>query len=45
MPSLDLPLSQSPELGSIDLPDYAKKVREFSELLRQEGVDWPTTII
>ena len=38
MPSLDLPLSQSPELDSIDLPDYAKKVREFSERLRQEGV-------
>jgi inosose dehydratase len=38
MPSLDFPLSESPELGSIDLPDYAKKVREFSDRLSQEGV-------
>jgi inosose dehydratase len=38
MASLDLPLSQSPTLGSIDLPDYTKKVREFSERLRQEGL-------
>lgn len=35
---LNLPLSQSPDLKSIDLPAYAKKVEGFSERLRQQGL-------
>jgi inosose dehydratase len=35
---LNLPLSQSPELKSIDLPAYARKVELFSERLKEEGL-------
>ena len=35
---LNLPLSQSPDLKSIDLPAYAKKVEGFSDRLRQQGL-------
>ena len=35
---LDLPLSQSPSLKSIDLPVYAKKIGEFSDRLKQRGI-------
>jgi inosose dehydratase len=35
---LNLPLSQSPELKSIDLPAYARKVEVFSERLKEEGL-------
>jgi inosose dehydratase len=35
---LNLPLSQSPDLKSIDLPAYAKKVEGFADRLRQEGL-------
>ena len=35
---LDLPLSQTPLLTSIDLPAYAKKVGEFSARLKQRGI-------
>jgi inosose dehydratase len=36
--SLDLPMSQSPALKSIDLPDYAKKIREFSARVEEQGI-------
>jgi inosose dehydratase len=35
---LNLPLSQSPQLKSIDLPTYARKVETFSERLREQGL-------
>jgi inosose dehydratase len=35
---LDAPMSQSPDLKSIDLPAYAKKVEGLSARLRQEGI-------
>ena len=35
---LNLPLSQSPQLKSIDLPAYARKVEVFSERLKEEGL-------
>ncbi|HEY5706772.1 MAG TPA: myo-inosose-2 dehydratase [Terrimicrobiaceae bacterium] len=38
MPSLDLPLSQAPSLKSIDLPDYARKLTEFSARLKDRGL-------
>ena len=35
---LNLPLSQSPALTSIDLPAYARKVEAFSEHLKEQGL-------
>ncbi len=35
---LDLPLSQSPELKSIDLAAYAKTLEAFSERLKEQGL-------
>jgi inosose dehydratase len=35
---LDLPLSLSPALTSIDLPAYARKMEEFTDRLKQEGL-------
>jgi inosose dehydratase len=35
---LDVPMTRSPELKSIDLPTYAKKVEQFSARLREAGI-------
>ena len=35
---LDVPMSQSPKLKSIDLPSYAKKVGQFSARLKEQGI-------
>ena len=35
---LDLPLSQSPGLKSIDLPAYARKLEEFTARLKERGI-------
>ena len=36
--ALDLPLSQTPSLKSIDLPAYARKLQEFTARLKERGV-------
>ena len=36
--ALDLPLSQTPSLKSIDLPAYARKLEEFTARLKERGV-------
>jgi len=35
---LDVPMSRSPKLKSIDLPSYAKKVEAFSDRLKEQGI-------
>ena len=35
---LDLPLSQSPGLKSVDLPAYARKLEEFTARLKERGI-------
>ena len=35
---LDLPLSKSPSLKSIDLPAYARKLEEFTARLKERGI-------
>jgi inosose dehydratase len=35
---LDVPMTRSPELKSIDLPTYAKKVGQFSARLKEAGI-------
>jgi inosose dehydratase len=35
---LDVPMSRSPKLKSIDLPSYAKKVEQFSARLKEQGI-------
>jgi inosose dehydratase len=36
--ALDLPLSQTPPLASIDLAEYAQKLKEFSSRLKERGI-------
>jgi inosose dehydratase len=36
--ALNLPLSQTPSLKSIDLPAYARKLKEFTARLKERGV-------